>query len=225
MFYFKQNGEKIEKYRITFNKKEVKKLQDEIIDHCSIIKHVNFESDYIPKILDNYIPKMCDKRFLRNLKYTRIGQKEYFEETRDIYSIEYDRYIPSYLVEIIERILNGDSTAIEEMLHYQVPNSTSIEEKINLVNSEMISIPPSDIAQKKQKLEELENLLKHQAIFAEISSYYEQLISLFKFEYVASILTSELERVKSFLAITDITPDNSHVDEMEKILKKYNKSD
>ena len=215
MYYFKKSDDVIEKYQVHFEKEEVKKLQEKIINRCSVIKHVNFEGEDIPKILD--------KRFIRNLKYTRIGKKEYFEETRDIYSIQYDRYEPPYLAAIIERILGRDFTAIGELLHYQVSNSTSIEEKINLVNTEMISIPLSDIAKKKQKLEELEDLLKEKARSEEISSYYEQLISLFQFEFVDSIPVSELERVKEFLGLSfaslGISIDSSDAP-FAKVLKK-----
>ena len=215
MYYFKKNDDVIEKYQVHFEKEEVKKLQDEIINQCSIIKHEDYESDYIPKPLD--------KRFMRNLKYTLIGKKEYFEETRDIYSIQYDKYEPPYLVELIDRILKGDSKAIGELRHYQIFNSNSIEEKINLVNKEMVSIPLSDIAQKKQKLEELENLLKEKTHCEEIASYYEQLIALLRLQFVDSIPVSELERVKKFLGLSFASL-GIHIDSSDapftKVLKK-----
>ena len=190
MYYFKKSDDVIEKYQVHFEKEEVKKLQEKIINRCSVIKHVNFEGEDIPKILD--------KRFIRNLKYTRIGKKEYFEETRDIYSIQYDRYEPPYLAAIIERILGRDFTAIGELLHYQV-------------------------SKKKQKLEELEDLLKEKTRSEEISSYYEQLISLFQFEFVDSIPVSEFERVKEFLNLSlvklGISIDSSDAP-FAKVLKK-----
>ena len=99
MLYFRKNDEVIEKYQIDFNKEEVETLKEKIINNCSFIKHEEYESDHLPrftgKIIKNYI-------------YTYIGkEKNYFEETRDIYLYSYDEYKPPYLVELINQLLNG----------------------------------------------------------------------------------------------------------------------
>lgn len=97
MLYFRKNDEVIEKYQIDFNKEEVETLKEKIINNCSFIKHEEYESDHLPrftgKIIKNYIHTYTGK------------EKNYFEETRDIYLYSYDEYKPPYLVELINQLL------------------------------------------------------------------------------------------------------------------------
>lgn len=97
MLYFKKKGDLIEKYQVSFDEKEIERLKNEIINNCSFIKHKEFKSDYSPRF--------TDESLIRNLQSTYVGEKEYFEETRDVYLYSYDEYIPPYLVELINRLL------------------------------------------------------------------------------------------------------------------------
>ena len=196
MFYFRKNDEVIEKYQVSFDKDELEKLKKEIIDNCSYIKHEEYESDYSPRFTDEII---------RNFTYTPTGkEKEYFEETRDIYLYSYDEIKPPYLVKLIDQLLNGNSSAIDGILNYDISTKSTIDDRIDLINQEFNKIAPEDIIKKKEKLKELEDLLKAKELNKNqqsIDIYYNQLIGLIKFDLVDSLSISELGRIESFLEI------------------------
>ena len=196
MIYFRKNDEVIEKYQVSFDKEEIEKLKKKIINNCSFIKHEEYESDYSPRVTDEII---------RNFTYTPTGkEKEYFEETRDIYRYSYDKYKPPYLVELINQLLNGNSKAIDKILNYDISTKSTIDDRIDLANQEFNKIAPEDIIKKKEKLKELEDLLKAKKLNKNqqsIDIYYNQLIGLIKFDLVDSLSISELVRIESFLEI------------------------
>lgn len=218
MLYFKKNGDLIEKYQVSFDGKEIERLKIEIINNCSFIKHKEYKSDYSPRF--------TDESLIRNLQSTYVGEKEYFEETRDVYLYSYDEYIPPYLVELINRLLEHDSKAIDEIFNYDISTKTSIDDRINSVNQELIKTNPEDITQKKAKLKELEDLLKAKELNKgqqSIDLYYNQLMGLIKFDLVDSLSISELSRIESFLEIklaNNIIASDSEDKAFEKSLKK-----
>lgn len=184
-----------EKYKVDFDKEQIEKLKNEIVNNCSFIEHKEYESDSSISIDVNTV-----KNFMCNL----IGKKEYFEEVRDVYFYQYDEYNPPYLVELINRRLKDDSSAIEEILNYDISHELSIDDKIALVNKEFIEIDPKDITKRKEKLKEIERLLKIQELNKNqqsIEFYYDQLIGLINFDLIDSISISKISRVESFLEI------------------------
>lgn len=218
MFYFRKDGEVIEKYQVSFDKEEIEKLKKKIINNCSFIKHEEYESDYSPRFTDEII---------RNFTYTPTGkEKEYFEETRDIYRYSYDEYKPPYLVELINQLLNGNSKAIDKILNYDISTKSTIDDRIDLANQEFNKIVPEDIIKKKEKLKEPEDLLKAKKLNKNqqsIDIYYNQLIGLIKFDLVDSLSISELCRIESFLEIdlsSRVEISNSKEKSFVKSLKK-----
>ncbi len=195
MVYLKRNNDVVEKYKVDFDKERIEKLKNEIVNKCSFIEHKEYESDSYISIDVNTV-----KNFMCNL----IGKKEYFEEVRDVYFYQYDEYNPPYLVELINRLLKDDSSAIEEILNYDISHELSIDDKIALVNKEFIKIDSKDITKRKEKLKEIERLLKVQELNKDqqnIEFYYDQLIGLINFDLIDSISISKISRVESFLEI------------------------
>ena len=196
MLYFRKNDDVIEKYQIDFDKEKIKKLKQEIINNCSLIKHIEYESDYTP-ILSNEIVK--------NFTYTRTGkEREYFEETRDIYHYSYDRYEPPYLVELINQLLNDNSKVIDQILNYEISSESTIDDSIELAYKEFKEIDPENVTKKSEKLKELEDLLKaknYNINQQNIDLYYKELIELIKFNLIDSLPINELNKIESFLEI------------------------
>lgn len=217
MIYFRRNGEVIEKYQVDFDKEEIEKLKEEIINNCSFIEHEEYDSDYSPHFTDEII---------RNYRSTRTGKvKEYFEETRGIYHYSYDIYKPPYLVKLINQLFDGNSKAIDEILNYDISPKSSIDDRINIVNQEFIKMDPEDIRKRKAKLKELEDLLNAKNLNKNqqnIDAYYNQLIGLIKFNLIDTLQISELSRIESFLEIklSDVNISNSNGDTFVKSLKK-----
>ena len=216
MYYFKQNGDKIEKYDVSFDKDEISKLKGIIIENCSYIAHHEERSDYSPRF--------DDRNLIKHLTSTLVGEKEYFEETRDVYLYSYDEYKPPYLVKLISRLLNDDSKAIDEILNYNISGNFSIDDKIKVTTQEFAEIDIEDIKKKKNKLDELESLLEAKKLNKnqqDIKPYYEQLINLIKFNLVDSLSIIELSRVESFLETKlPLSLINSQDNDLSKALKR-----
>ena len=199
MIYFRKNDEVIEKYQVNFDKKEIEKLKNQIINKCSFIQHKEYESycDYSPKFLYDIT--------IRNFTYAATGKKhECFEETRDIYRYSYDEYKPPYLVSLMDQLLNGNSEAIDGILSYDISTKLNIDDRIKFKNKEFNEIAPENINKKKEKLKELEDLLKEKELNKNqqsIDLYYSQLMELIKFNLIDSLPISELDRIESFLEI------------------------
>lgn len=196
MVYLKRNNDVAEKYKVDFDKEQIEKLKNEIVNNCSFIEHKEYESDSSSISID--------VNTVKNFTYNLIGKKEYFEEVKDVYFYQYDEYNPPYLVELINRLLKDDSSAIEEILDYDISHELSIDDKIALVNKEFIEIDPKDITKRKEKLKEIERLLKEQELNKDqqsVSLYYDKLIGLINFDLIDSISISKLSRVESFLEI------------------------
>ena len=196
MLYFRKNNNVIEKYQVNFDKEKIEKLKNEIINNCSFITHREYESDYAPILAD---------KIIRNFTYTPTGkEREYFEETRDIYHYSYDEYKPPYLVELINQLLNDNSKVIDQILNYEISLKSAIDDSIDLAYQEFNRIDNENITKKTEKLKELEDLLKAKELNMNqqnIDLYYNQLIGLIKFNLIDSLPISELGRIESFLEI------------------------
>ncbi len=191
MIYFKKNEDTIEKYQVTFSPKELENLKEEIIENCSLIEHKEYKSDYAPRFTNEII---------KNFKSTPLGEtKEYFEETRDVYQYTYDEYIPPYLVELINKLLNGNAKALEEILTFNPYSNLAIDEEIKVVSAELNTC--EDISEKLIKLRELENLLESKKEGEDLEVYYKKLLKLIKFTLIDTLSLTELKRIEDFLAI------------------------
>ena len=196
MLYFRKNDDVIEKYQVDFDKEKIEKLKQEIINNCSFITHIEFESDYTPRLSNEII---------RNFKYTPTGkEKEYFEETRKIYHYSYDRYEPPYLVALINQLLNDNPKVIDQILNYETPSKSTIDDNIDSAYKEFKEIDPENVTKRAEKLKELEDLLKAKKLNINqqnIDLYYKELMELIKFNLIDSLTLSELNKIESFLEI------------------------
>lgn len=204
MYYYTKREEKIEKYEITFDEEQLKKLQKEIIKNCSEIVHIKEESDYSPR----FTTKEYNKGLIKNLNSKNIGTKEYFEETRTMYLYTYDRYIPPKLVELIDKLLDDDVTVLGEIFNYNESKTNEIlkiEKKINKVSHKLDKIDNLDTKGKKKKLIELEELLEEKKKMEKesklIIEYYNELISLIECNLIDSISIKAIQKVEEFLGI------------------------
>lgn len=196
MLYFRKNDDVIEKYQVNFDKEKIEKLKQEIINNCSFITHIEFESDYTPRLSNEII---------KNFTYTPTGkEKEYFEETRKIYHYSYDRYEPPYLVTLINQLLNDNSKVIDQILNYEIPSKSTIDDSIDSAYKEFKEINPENVTKRAEKLKELEDLLKAKKLNINqqnIDLYYKELMELIKFNLIDSLTLSELNKIESFLEI------------------------
>ena len=196
MLYFKKNNDVIEKYEIDFDKEEIENLRLEIIDNCSLVEHKVYQGiDLLMSI---------DKSLIKNFSSTKVGEKEYFEETKDVYLYKYDEYKPPYLVKLIDRLLENDSSVLGEIFNYDAISSVSIDDKINLASEEFAKIDPQDTRKRLEKLKELENLLRTKELNVNVQSvylYYIRLLALIQIELIDKISISDIRKIEEFLEV------------------------
>ena len=196
MKYYNLKDDVIEKYNVTFDTKEIKKIKNEIINNCSDIVHMNYFSDYSPSFSKSDI--------IRNYQERRTGEvKEYFEETRFICEYSYDRYAPPYLVNLLNDLLKGKNV-LEDILTYKDIDSLPIDIKIEKKEKEIKNIDDKNTKIKIEKLKEYEKLLELKKLNENqksLSMYYDKLISLFKFELEDTLKIEEVKRVQQFMGL------------------------
>lgn len=215
MKYYNLKDDVIEKYNVTFDTKEIKKIKNEIINNCSDIVHMNYFSDYSPSFSKSDI--------IRNYQERRTGEvKEYFEETRFICEYSYDRYAPPYLVNLLNDLLKGKNV-LEDILTYKDIDSLPIDIKIEKKEKEIKNIDDKNTKIKIEKLKEYEKLLELKKLNENqksLSMYYDKLISLFKFELEDTLKIEEVKRVQQFMGLNFLEQKEiiSHND--QKILRR-----
>ncbi len=212
MIYFKKNDKEIKKYEVSFDRKKVEKLKKEIIDKCSLIEHKEYESDYAP----------YDYTYIKNFaEPVAVGEMEYDTEIRTVYLYSYDLIIPPQLVKLIDRLLNGSESALDDIKNYDTSIKDELGEQIKKKSEEFDNIPNENIKERLAKLEEINELLKKQKLNINcqpIEPYYNRLLALITEELVDSIPLQDVERVESFLNV-DLTKDIEK-EEPQKKLKK-----
>ena len=110
--YFKDDGNIIGKYNVSFDRNVIASFRKEIIDKCSLIIHHDMESMREPYLKDilkirNYTKIQISKGKIDNTKLNG----------RVTYRMIYDEYKFPYLAFLIERILEGDIYALDEVFN------------------------------------------------------------------------------------------------------------
>lgn len=112
MYYYKKKGKDIIKYEIKIDTEKLSKIRFQIINNCSHIEHIK------NSVTDRMRPNEFDYEHIRNYNEKYIGRIEYndfYSMPEDGYSVEYDYYNHPPLVKYIDNLLNGDTSAIEEI--------------------------------------------------------------------------------------------------------------
>ena len=112
MYYYKKKGKDIIKYEVIINTEKLNKIRFQIINNCSHIEHIK------NSVTDRMRPNEFDYEHIRNYNEKYIGRIEYndfYSMPEDGYSVEYDYYNHPSLVKYIDNLLNGDTSAIEQI--------------------------------------------------------------------------------------------------------------
>lgn len=172
MYYFYENDYYFFRKEISIDKEKIEQLKKQIIENCSRITHTEYDSDYAPHI---------NNLLVRNYSEVFVGYKEYFEETRRIMHYSYDLLIQPKLVKLIDRLLNDDISAIEEIINYDYKSEITIDDIIKAKNEELEIIDNNSYAKKIEVLKKLEKLMYDKELNKNQQStekYYHKLLSL-----------------------------------------------
>lgn len=112
MHYYKKKGKDIIKYEVIIDIEKLNKIRFQVINNCSHIEHIT------NSVTDRMRPDEFDYEHIRNYNEKYIGVIEYndfYSSPEDAYEVEYDYYNHPQLVKYIDNLLNGDTSAIEEI--------------------------------------------------------------------------------------------------------------
>ena len=194
MYYFKVKEDVIEKYQVIYDREKLTALNDRIIDECGELKHREHETEDLMSA--------AVSKHVKNYKSTRIMNKEYDTETRPVYHISYDEYVPPTLSRLIDRLLDGDASIVGEILNFKVPTVEGAYAKINSILAEVTD----DSAEEKDcekmfnamesALEEKDFAEKH-----EIGPYYDALMKEIELKLVAVLPMSKIREFEIFFDV------------------------
>ena len=102
-----------EKYDVSFDREEMLKLREEIINKLSNVVHFDYESN--KKGSPYYRLAPIDPLEIRNFSQKVVGTKENAFGKEAIIHYVYDRYEFPYLITLMDRIMSDDYAAIDEI--------------------------------------------------------------------------------------------------------------
>lgn len=192
MFYIEEENDELIKYEIIFDKEKLRDLKFEILKNCGKIIHRSFNSDYGPGV---------NLSHTKNYSCKEIGKKEYFEETRELYHYEFDKYIDTKLITLIDRLLEGDVSAITEI---KKPEKQEIEkdEKAEL-RKKIEEILTHDISEiDTWKLEKLKEQIKEYQLNEKLNKnqksdleYYPKVLDCIEFREISRCKTEQIAKI------------------------------
>ena len=131
-------------------REELMRIRFEVIERCSEVIHYDYEGINGPNTSNPFK--------IRNYIHFPINSKSYHEGK--MYRFVYEEYKFPYLVKIIDKLLRGNYSVIEELENVDLSKElVPFEEKIELLSRELDSIPNRNIREKREKLNELEYYL------------------------------------------------------------------
>ena len=201
MFYFVKKDNRIEKYKVTFDKEAITKLRVEIINKCSEIEHYDYLDTDGPTYHDDFLR-------IRNLERVKVGKREYndfYSEDENLYHYTYDRYEFPYLINLIDMLFYNNIHALNMILN---PDFTlepePFDKRIKDLNKKANRISNTKTKEKIAILEELEELIAKSKLNINqkpVKEYYTKVQELITLELVDTIDISELEKIKNFFSI------------------------
>jgi len=126
MVYYVKTKNTIQRYEIKIDQDKLNELEEDIFKECSKIEH--FENEFE----GDFFWKTHDPKTTINVHYVKVGVKEYFEETVDVYKYSYDIIDTSPLMKFIKKFRDEDSSVIDDIAEQQKEEDKLIKEIIKL---------------------------------------------------------------------------------------------
>lgn len=174
MYFYAEKEDRVEKYRVSYDKELIENLRDEIIDECSLIEHWECNSSYDPKESCYYTIKKSSYKYI----YPQLVL-----------------YINEFLKGNIQIIGTGpETTDVVAVLKKQIES----------LSKEIDSIDGLELEQKQKKQEELKRIAEQLELNRNqksTSEYFEKFNNLVGIELVDTLLKEkfgESDRVNSF---------------------------
>ena len=217
MIYFEKGINDTIKYEVTYNVEEIKTLIDEIIDNCGAKNHITQESTLSSKELVSNAKRENIK--IINLKRKITNKTSSYcdtSEDRPIYEYKYTSIQYPTLAVLLNRLLDGDQSAIKEILNYKIEYPIDYDKMIEWFkkNTHDQSIISS--------LQEEKDLNKNNI---STKGYYNKVKELLNFKVIEKINNTTIGAYNNFFSTSSNTPNNKENLEIErKFLSKGNHS-
>ena len=111
MIYYEVEKEEIIKYEVTINKEELEKIKNQVKQQHTEVTHIVKNSAVEPKALPGQMIKNLQKKYLFTITLD-------LETERDVYEFQYDSYMETSLVFLIDSLLEGNTNAIQEIKQF-----------------------------------------------------------------------------------------------------------
>ena len=195
----------IEKNKVELKKERLEELKREIILNCSEKKHYKYKTTTIYR-------KCYDERTI-NYTSKKIGIKEGrgYDPDLEEYLVEYDELVYPIEAILIERILDDDNEALEELLDilYNPKKRPTINEKYTDI-----------LAETKEEIKSYIEINKNQK---PVSLYYQSIKESFIFHPVAMLPIKDFNKTLEFFDY-DTNRDN-YDKKITRIKSKIKKND
>lgn len=201
----------IEKNEVEFKRERLEELKREIILNCSEKKHYKYKTTTIYR-------ECYDERTI-NYTSKKIGIKEGrgYEPDLEEYLVEYDELVYPVEVILIERILEGDNEALEELLDmlYNPKKRPTVKEEytdtLNQTKEEIVLISKQisageinlekgliQLNQLKEKIEEIKSYIEKNKDQKSVNVYYQSIKESFTFHPIAMLPIKEFNKALEF---------------------------
>ncbi len=201
----------IEKNEVEFKRERLEELKREIILNCSEKKHCKYKTTTIYR-------ECYDERTI-NYTSKKIGIKEGrgYEPDLEEYLVEYDELVYPNEVILIERILEGDNEALEELLDilYNPQKRPTVKEEytesLNQTKEDIVLISKQistgeinlekglfQLKQLKEKVEEIKSHIEKNKDQKPVNIYYQSIRESFIFHPVAMLSIKEFNKTLAF---------------------------
>lgn len=226
MYYIEQIEDELVKYEVKLDQEQLKNIKIEIINNCSEIIHIK-------EIGNRPTNEINDTLHIREFKRKFLYTKEYndfYMPDEDIYEFDYYEYKDTTLVNLINRLLSGNTNVILNLKNpkenNQLNNKTQeIEENTKKLLSNIDKVNP-------QQLEELKTQLEKYLEYKELNSdrksdldYYPEVLDCITLEERDRIKIETLEQFNHLYQVsstffTTVNSPNIHPDINKELYKR-----
>lgn len=201
----------IEKNEVEFKRERLEELKREIILNCSEKKHYKYKTTTIYR-------ECYDERTI-NYTSKKIGIKEGrgYEPDLEEYLVEYDELVYPIEAILIEKILDDDNEALEELLDmlYNPKKRPTVKEEytdtLNQTKEEIVLISKQisageinlekgliQLNQFKEKIEEIKSYIEKNKDQKSVNVYYQSIKESFTFHPIAMLPIKEFNKALEF---------------------------
>lgn len=198
MYYIEQQNDEIVKYEVEIDREKLEKIKYEVIKNCGEIKHYCYRDvgcHHNQSAIFDYHQKWIGKSELN----------DFYNSEVDIYEYEYNQYLNTTLVILINRLLRDDMSAILEIKNpkenkKKSDNEQQLQKKIGKILSlDMKDIDILQLEKMKKELEEYQTIEKLNRDRKSDLEYYPQVLSCIMMKEVSKIMLDDLIQIEELM--------------------------